>query len=160
MTGRFSFEQSVHSMSETAPFALTKTPRANRFRGYVTDSLGRALEWHSRGQRFDPAYLHQKDSRQKAAVFFCIERDRKAALGKAPVGPCNRRGFSAEKRSRLSPPKETAIRKDGCFRFYSSDAVRSSQYLRGSIWTLFYVSYYGISSHLLIPTPRPAPSSG
>ena len=20
--------------------------------------LGRALEWHSRGQRFDPAYLH------------------------------------------------------------------------------------------------------
>ena len=21
---------------------------------------GRALEWHSRGQRFDPAYLHQK----------------------------------------------------------------------------------------------------
>ena len=24
-------------------------------------SAGRALEWHSRGQRFDPAYLHQKD---------------------------------------------------------------------------------------------------
>ena len=28
-------------------------------RGYVTDTTGRALEWHSRGQRFDPAYLHQ-----------------------------------------------------------------------------------------------------
>ena len=27
-------------------------------RGYVTDTTGRALEWHSRGQRFDPAYLH------------------------------------------------------------------------------------------------------
>ena len=26
------------------------------FRGY--SSAGRALEWHSRGQRFDPAYLH------------------------------------------------------------------------------------------------------
>tara|TARA_B110001454_G_scaffold71701_1_gene69668 strand:- start:114 stop:344 length:231 start_codon:yes stop_codon:yes gene_type:complete len=25
-------------------------------RGY--SSAGRALEWHSRGQRFDPAYLH------------------------------------------------------------------------------------------------------
>ena len=25
-------------------------------------SAGRALEWHSRGQRFDPAYLHQKPS--------------------------------------------------------------------------------------------------
>ena len=24
-------------------------------------SAGRALEWHSRGQRFDPAYLHQKE---------------------------------------------------------------------------------------------------
>ena len=28
--------------------------------GCVTARLGRALEWHSRGQRFDPAYLHQK----------------------------------------------------------------------------------------------------
>ena len=26
-------------------------------------SAGRALEWHSRGQRFDPAYLHQENSR-------------------------------------------------------------------------------------------------
>ena len=30
-------------------------------------SAGRALEWHSRGQRFDPAYLHQKDTD------FCFE---------------------------------------------------------------------------------------
>ena len=29
---------------------------ANRIWGY--SSAGRALEWHSRGQRFDPAYLH------------------------------------------------------------------------------------------------------
>ena len=28
--------------------------------GCVTVSLGRALEWHSRGQRFDPAYLHHQ----------------------------------------------------------------------------------------------------
>ena len=27
-------------------------------RGY--SSAGRALEWHSRGQRFDPAYLHHR----------------------------------------------------------------------------------------------------
>ena len=26
--------------------------------GVLNRSLGRALEWHSRGQRFDPAYLH------------------------------------------------------------------------------------------------------
>ena len=29
---------------------------SNRIWGY--SSAGRALEWHSRGQRFDPAYLH------------------------------------------------------------------------------------------------------
>ena len=28
-----------------------------RLRGY--SSAGRALAWHARGQRFDPAYLHQ-----------------------------------------------------------------------------------------------------
>jgi hypothetical protein len=33
--------------------------------GYVTALTGRALEWHSRGQRFDPAYLHQKLERVK-----------------------------------------------------------------------------------------------
>ena len=31
--------------------------RLGRIWGY--SSAGRALEWHSRGQRFDPAYLHQ-----------------------------------------------------------------------------------------------------
>ncbi len=30
---------------------------------HVTVWVGRALEWHSRGQRFDPAYLHQKSSK-------------------------------------------------------------------------------------------------
>ena len=33
--------------------------------GVLNRSLGRALEWHSRGQRFDPAYLHQKLERVK-----------------------------------------------------------------------------------------------
>jgi len=28
--------------------------------GSKTENVGRALEWHSRGQRFDPAYLHQQ----------------------------------------------------------------------------------------------------
>ena len=51
------------------PAIYTKTPtRMSGLRGYVTASFGRALEWHSRGQRFDPAYLHQKRS-QKWLVF-------------------------------------------------------------------------------------------
>ena len=32
--------------------------------GVHTRWFGRALEWHSRGQRFDPAYLHQKRARR------------------------------------------------------------------------------------------------
>ena len=48
---------------------------ANRIWGY--SSAGRALEWHSRGQRFDPAYLHQKASKSSyfGAFFFvfCIK---------------------------------------------------------------------------------------
>ena len=43
-------------------------------------SAGRALEWHSRGQRFDPAYLHHRMrwvfldnlSCFKASFFFCL----------------------------------------------------------------------------------------
>ncbi len=43
------------------PAIYTKTPtRMSGLRGYVTASFGRALEWHSRGQRFDPAYLHHR----------------------------------------------------------------------------------------------------
>ena len=32
--------------------------------------LGRALEWHSRGQRFDPAYLHQRKTVTERWLFF------------------------------------------------------------------------------------------
>ena len=41
--------------------------------GVLNRSLGRALEWHSRGQRFDPAYLHQESSEICGfRNFFCI----------------------------------------------------------------------------------------
>ena len=40
------------------------------FWGY--SSAGRALEWHSRGQRFDPAYLHQSKLRPRKSVAFVI----------------------------------------------------------------------------------------
>ena len=37
-------------------------------------SAGRALEWHSRGQRFDPAYLHQKRARRTPVVRLALVR--------------------------------------------------------------------------------------
>ena len=39
------------------------------FWGY--SSAGRALEWHSRGQRFDPAYLHHCKFWPRFCVAFC-----------------------------------------------------------------------------------------
>ena len=41
---------------------------ANKLDLWGYSSAGRALEWHSRGQRFDPAYLHQKH--RMHGVFF------------------------------------------------------------------------------------------
>ncbi len=46
--------------------------------GWISPCVGRALEWHSRGQRFDPAYLHHLfghivyDRLLRKAVFFCL----------------------------------------------------------------------------------------
>ena len=41
--------------------------------GVLNRSLGRALEWHSRGQRFDPAYLHQNNnSHSQCCVSYCF----------------------------------------------------------------------------------------
>ena len=42
---------------------MTKPEKLNIAWGYSSD--GRALEWHSRGQRFDPAYLHQEIKNEK-----------------------------------------------------------------------------------------------
>ena len=39
-------------------------------------SAGRALEWHSRGQRFDPAYLHQSNHVAKASWFELFKKNR------------------------------------------------------------------------------------
>ncbi len=47
-------------------------PRSPVFTGlnWGYSSAGRALAWHARGQRFDPAYLHQLPFQSKLAVSF------------------------------------------------------------------------------------------
>ena len=59
-------------------------------------SAGRALEWHSRGQRFDPAYLHHPNGRGfRLSRFFlfmprfarCIRRRTRRQRLPAPVPP-------------------------------------------------------------------------
>ena len=67
-------------------------------RGY--SSVGRALAWHARGQRFDPAYLHQIQKTQSFRIgsFFVVcysgfrGTDRRNA-GFLSVGRCCSRGF-------------------------------------------------------------------
>ena len=59
-------------------------------------SAGRALEWHSRGQRFDPAYLHQTRKALKTLRFqgfsFLRAAQSKRHFSAAPepaIPPCN-----------------------------------------------------------------------
>ena len=54
--------------------------------GVHTRWFGRALEWHSRGQRFDPAYLHQaKGSHSHLCESFAIlSNDCKNLRGRTP----------------------------------------------------------------------------
>ena len=47
-------------------------------------SLGRALEWHSRGSRFDPDHLHQKKS-TTSVVLFCFIRQGRFGLTLLPL---------------------------------------------------------------------------
>ena len=67
-------------------------------RGYVTVRFGRALEWHSRGQRFDPAYLHHRNGlkRRFQAVFvrFSIRQEIIDILSHSVISGL-KRGFSA-----------------------------------------------------------------
>ena len=73
-------------------------------------SAGRALEWHSRGQRFDPAYLHHPNGRGfRLSRFFFLCRVSPAASAAEQGGkgsplpfPASRRGRRARKAAR--PP--------------------------------------------------------
>ena len=59
-------------------------------------SAGRALEWHSRGQRFDPAYLHQS-AKRRTRVFQKPVRTRQENRGQ--VKACPLFSYTAERRS-------------------------------------------------------------
>ena len=44
--------------------------------GCVFACIGRALEWHSRGQEFDPLRLHQKSVHNRVRIFLTINIDK------------------------------------------------------------------------------------
>ena len=70
---RVFFEKTI---DKSASFdIIDSVPNELNIWGY--SSAGRALEWHSRGQRFDPAYLHQAKSleTQRFRGFFAFVYD-------------------------------------------------------------------------------------
>ena len=63
---------------DNSPFSwYNNTRRQERHRLWGISSAGRALAWHARGQRFDPAILHQKSTvlRRKYGAFLFAEAD-------------------------------------------------------------------------------------
>ena len=61
---------------DNSPFSwYNNTRRQGRHRLWGISSAGRALAWHARGQRFDPAILHQKSTvlRLKYGAFLFAE---------------------------------------------------------------------------------------
>ena len=54
----------------SAAVIIHKLTETQQIWGY--SSAGRALEWHSRGQRFDPAYLHHRKSHRKPFGLRCF----------------------------------------------------------------------------------------
>ena len=66
-----------HFSTEFGVLTSNHTHSHTLFWGCVSRWFGRALAWHARGQRFDPAILHQKSTilRRKHGAFLFAEAD-------------------------------------------------------------------------------------
>ena len=104
------------------PAILSNVP----VRGY--SSAGRALDWQSRGQRFDPAYLHQKERQLTLSLFFNVGVLRNDRHGEAARGSLRSAG-GAEHDQREYPayPHQNAAANAAAFLFilrYSSAVIQ------------------------------------
>ena len=66
-----------HFSTEFCVLTPNHTHSHTLFWGCVSRWFGRALAWHARGQRFDPAILHQKSTvlRRKYGAFLFVEAE-------------------------------------------------------------------------------------
>src|SRR6185369_17581258 len=60
----------------TASLQIGGGPRIILRSPWGYSSAGRALAWHARGQRFDPAYLHHCTTRRTPRAFSWVGRSR------------------------------------------------------------------------------------
>ena len=100
-----------HFSTEFGVSTLNHTHSHTLFWGCVSRWFGRALAWHARGQRFDPAILHQKSTvlRRKHSAFLFTEADFGDALLRlhAFLAFAENRDVPADKRVPIT--KETAV---------------------------------------------------
>ena len=75
------------------------------FRGY--SSSGRALEWHSRGGRFESVYLHQKREGTDGTLSFLVELHRNRA-GREASCSCAKR-FAAKPQAPFISTKKKGV---------------------------------------------------
>ena len=70
-----------HFSTEFGVLTPNHTHSHTLFWGCVSRWFGRALAWHARGQRFDPAILHQKSTvlrRKYGAFLLCVRAIRRS----------------------------------------------------------------------------------
>ena len=75
-----------HFSTEFGVLTPNNTHSHTFFWGCVSRWFGRALAWHARGQRFDPAILHQKSTvlRRKYGAFLFAEAEGDCIASPAP----------------------------------------------------------------------------
>ena len=92
-------------------------------------SAGRALDWQSRGQRFDPAYLHQKERHDASRVSLFGFRRPKA---------CSTLRYLNAHTKCIRPAPRSRLCRNACAAQMRRSAARESS----GPWDLFY--QYGI----------------
>ena len=75
-----------HFSEKFSVLTINHTHSHPLFRGCVSRWFGRALAWHARGQRFDPAILHQKSTvfRRKYGAFLFLFQQKDQGVHRSP----------------------------------------------------------------------------
>ena len=107
-----------HFSTEFGVLTPNHTHSHTLFWGCVSRWFGRALAWHARGQRFDPAILHQKSTilHVRYGAFLFTEADFGDTLSRlhAFLAFAENRDVPADKRFPIT--KETAVQQAAVLR--------------------------------------------
>ena len=105
----------IIKQSKNRPIKKAAAVRNRQAALWGYSSAGRALDWQSRGQRFDPAYLHQA-KRHPNGCLFCMPQKGRIFAGAVVAGTLFSFAFCTE-----SAPctKNPFHQRKGLFRYYN-----------------------------------------